>query len=242
VARVLGQIDVPYIVLELNPHTVRKMRAEGERIHYGDASRPAVLRHAKVKNARILVIAIADPAMSRQIVAVARKENPRLIIVVRTRLLNEMESLIKLGADDVVPEEFETSLQLAGVIMATYGISERVIEQEKAQARRGHYSLLASPERKAYAERTLSSLLATAEFSEQRLGPDMNANNRSIQELALRSRTGATILAVDRSDLITTNPAPDFLLLEGDLVFLVGSPSEIREAKKLLSSGSDEGS
>lgn len=235
VARVLGQIDVPYLVLELNPHTVRKMRSRGEKIHYGDASRPAVLRHAGVKNARILVVAIADPAMSRQIVAVARKENPRLIIVVRTRLVSEMESLFRLGADDVIPEEFETSLQLAGAIMATYGISERVIEQEKAMARRGHYSLLASPERKAYAERTLSSLLATAEFSELRLGPDMNANNRTIQELGLRSRTGASILAVDRNGQITTNPAPDFQLLAGDLVFLVGSPSEIRQAKELLS-------
>jgi len=235
VARVLGQIDVPYLVLELNPHTVRKMRTEGERIHYGDASRREVLLHAEIKRARILVVAIADPVMSRQIVAVARQENPRLIIVVRTRLLNEMEGLFRLGADEVVPEEFETSLQLAAVIMATYGVSERVIEEEKLLIRRGHYSMLASPERKIQTGRTLSSLVSTSQLSELRLGPEMHANNRNIKDLAVRSGTGASILAVDRNGSITTNPAPDFQLLEGDIIYLVGSPEELEQAIALLS-------
>lgn len=235
VARVLGQIDVPYLVLELNPHTVRKLRLEGEEIHYGDASRQAVLLHAGIKRARMLVVAIADPVMSRQIVAVARRENPRLIIVVRTRLLNEMESLFRLGADEVVPEEFETSLQLAAVIMATYGIPERVIEEEKVSIRRGHYSMLTSSERKIQAERTLASLIPKSQISELRLGPGMHANNHKIKELAVREQTGASILAVDRNGRITTNPAPDFELLEGDIIYMVGSPNELEQARVLLS-------
>lgn len=235
VARVLGQIDVPYFVLELNPHTVRKLRLEGEEIHYGDASRQAVLLHAGIKRARILVVAIADPVMSRQIVAVARRENPRLTIVVRTRLLNEMESLFRLGADEVVPEEFETSLQLAAVIMATYGIPERVIEEEKVSIRRGRYSMLASPERKIQAERTLASLIPTSQIYELRLGPGMHANSHKIKELAVREQTGASILAVDRKGRITTNPAPDFELLEGDTIYMVGSTNELEQARVLLS-------
>lgn len=235
VARVLGQIDVPYLVLELNPYTVRKLRSEGESIHYGDASRRAVLLNAGIKNARTLVVAIADPATSRQIVAVARKENPRLIIVVRTRLISEMEDLIRLGADEVVPEEFETSLQLAAVVMTTYGISERSIEQEKGQIRRGHYSMLASQEKTTSSERTLSSLLATSDLADLSLGPDMYAVNRNIRELDLRNETGATILAVDRNGEITANPAADFTLLEGDTIYLVGRLAEVKSAVTCLS-------
>ncbi|MHB9111015.1 MAG: cation:proton antiporter domain-containing protein [Thermoleophilia bacterium] len=238
VARVLTQIEVPYLVLELNPYTVRNLRSEGESIHYGDASRRAVLLHAGIKRARILVVAIADPAMSRQIVAVARKENPRMIIVVRTRLVNEMEDLIRLGADEVVPEEFETSLQLAAVIMANYGISERLIEQEKVLIRRGHYSMLVKQEKTTPSERALSSLLATSEVADLRLDPGMYAVNCSIRELDLRRETGATILAVERRGQISTNPAPDFTLSEGDTVYLVGMLEEVKSAVTFLSKSS----
>src|SRR5690606_5304835 len=97
---------IPYLVVEVNPDTVREERVKGEPIFFGDATQEAVLRHLHLKDARILVIVINDPAAARRITELARKINPGIHIIVRTRFLREMEPLYQLGANEVIPEEF----------------------------------------------------------------------------------------------------------------------------------------
>ncbi|MCX7598259.1 MAG: cation:proton antiporter [Armatimonadetes bacterium] len=142
VARVLKRKGIPYVVLELNPSTVRRIQAQGEKVIYGDACRRELLSLAGVAKARALVVSIADPVATRCIVAVARAMNPGLRIIVRTRFVVEVDQLHRQGADDIVPEEFETSLALLGLVMQAYGMSEEEIEAEKATIRREGYALL----------------------------------------------------------------------------------------------------
>jgi len=142
VAHALTRIGIPYVVLELNPVTVRRIQAEGGRVIYGDACRRELLSLAGVETARALIVSIADPVATRCIVAVARAMNPQLRIIVRTRFVAEVMQLRQQGADDVVPEEFETSLALLGLAMQAYGVSEEEIEAEKALIRREGYAFL----------------------------------------------------------------------------------------------------
>lgn len=142
VARVLRLLEVPYAILELNALTVRRLREEGEPVFYGDATSEGVLRRAGVDRARALILAVSDPAGSRQMVALARKMNPGLRIIVRTRYVLEIEALRGLGADVVVPEEFETSLELAAQALATFGAPAQLIQREKALMRREQYGYL----------------------------------------------------------------------------------------------------
>lgn len=142
VARVLGRLGATYAILELNAHTVRMERGHGELIFYGDASRLEVLRHAGIERARTLVVAIADPASCRQITAVARQANPSLVILVRTRFLAEVADLYRLGANEVIPEEFETSLELARRIMRAYDAPEYALQRELEAIRAQHYGAM----------------------------------------------------------------------------------------------------
>ncbi|MCP4752647.1 MAG: potassium transporter KefB, partial [Proteobacteria bacterium] len=107
-ARAAGMVDIPYIIVEMNPETVRSEQAKGETIYYGDASQEAVLRHVNIKNAKIAVVAINDPPATRRITETIRRFNPKVHLIVRTRYLQEMKQLHDLGADDIIPEEFET--------------------------------------------------------------------------------------------------------------------------------------
>jgi CPA2 family monovalent cation:H+ antiporter-2 len=68
----------------------------------------------------MLVVAISDPASTRRIVQVARRGNPRLHILVRTRYAAEVEDLLKLGANEVIPEEFETSIEIFAKVLHHY--------------------------------------------------------------------------------------------------------------------------
>jgi len=234
VARMLRHIDVKYIVLELNPHTVMKMRQQGENIYFGDAVRRDVLRHAGVERARSLVIAVADPAQSRQMVATARALSPGLNIIVRTRFLSEMDDLYKLGADQVVPEEFETSLELAGKVMSVYGAPSRVVSAEKDSIRNEHYSFLSRDDHRHERRRSLDALISAEDLREVVVEPGMAADGKSIMELAIRKKTGATVVAVERGAGRESNPAPDFTFAAGDSVFLMGTLDELNAAESLL--------
>jgi len=120
-ARAAKAASVPYVIIEMNPDTVAEEKAKGQPIHYGDATNEKVLEHANVGEARIVVIAISDAGATRRITAAVREMNPKVHIIVRTRYLKEMGPLYDMGANEVVPEEFETSLEIfARVLKSTW--------------------------------------------------------------------------------------------------------------------------
>lgn len=138
-ARMAG---VPYAILEMNPETVRRERGYGEPIGYGDATQEAILDNMGVRKAKILVVAIADPAATRRITSTAKQLNPGIHIIARTRYLQEVESLYKLGAEEVIPEEFETSVEIFTRVLAKFSIPEEDIVKLVAELRSNGYEIL----------------------------------------------------------------------------------------------------
>ena len=137
VARAAKQAGIQYMVLEMNPATVREAVKRGEPISFSDATQEAALDHAHIKTAKVMVVAIPDAPATKRITFLARHLNPRLHIIIRTRFLNEVEGLYRLGANDVIPEEFETSVGIFGKVLKRFGIPEKQI-QEQVAALRSH--------------------------------------------------------------------------------------------------------
>src|ERR1051325_6891063 len=134
-AAALRSIRAPYLIVELNAQTVRQARARGEPAFYGDATREEILRGLGAGRARMFVVAISDPAATRRMVRVARALNPRIYIIARTRYVVEMPELTRLGADVVIPEEFETSIEIFARVLAHYGVPRGDIERLVAEIR-----------------------------------------------------------------------------------------------------------
>ena len=107
-ARVLKEVSIPYRVLEMDPDLVRSAKAGGEPISFGDGTRPEILRQVGIEKARVLVVAISDPAATARLVSQARRLRADLYIIVRTRYVAEIDRLYRLGANQVIPEEFGT--------------------------------------------------------------------------------------------------------------------------------------
>ena len=99
-------------------------------VFYGDAVRREVMQHIGVEKARILVIAISDLSATRHIVAQARELAPNLHIIVRTRYMSELQELYRLGANQVIPEEFETSIEIFSRVLTEYGVARTIIQRE----------------------------------------------------------------------------------------------------------------
>ncbi|HXV83699.1 MAG TPA: cation:proton antiporter, partial [Candidatus Binatia bacterium] len=68
-ARVLREVGIPYRVLEMDPDLVRSAKSAREPIFFGDGTRPEILAQAGIDNARVLVIAISDPAGTARLVS-----------------------------------------------------------------------------------------------------------------------------------------------------------------------------
>jgi K+:H+ antiporter len=142
VARAVRSCGIPYLIVEMNPENVRALRAEGEPIRYGDAVHEPVLRAVGVERARVLVVLIRDPAATRRIITLARRLNPALHLVVRTRYVAEIPSLLDLGASQVIAEEFESSIEIFTRVLHAYLVPEADIDAVAAEIRAAGYQML----------------------------------------------------------------------------------------------------
>jgi CPA2 family monovalent cation:H+ antiporter-2 len=233
VSRVLREAKIDYVISELNPLTVSKMRAQGEPIFYGDATRAEVLHHLGIERARVLVVVIADPSSSRQIVAVARSRNPKVTIIVRTRYVSEIDGLYRLGADEVVPEEFETSLEILGRVLRGYGIAEMSIQQQQEEIRRERYGLLLGRRPPASAL-ALPALLGGQALSSVTIEAGFAAEGATLATLDLRKKGGASVLAIHRSGREEVQADPALVLAAGDVLVLLGEAEQVRHTEEML--------
>ncbi|WP_455371503.1 cation:proton antiporter domain-containing protein [Petrachloros mirabilis] len=236
-ARVLGETEIPYLALDLDGDTVRRESRHGAPIYYGDATNPNVLRHVRIEDAKVLVVAISDPFITRRTVQVAKGLNPRIRIVVRTRYLRELQELHDLGADDVVPEEFETSIEIFALVLRTYNLPQDFITRKAEQVRREGYALLRRSELPELAHHLRGGTLTDAEVETCRIDDDSPAVGKTFADLSIRPRSGASVIALTRSGVTESNPSLKTKLMAGDIVVLLGSRTQIRRAMSLLLSG-----
>ena len=227
-AAALAEFGVPHVVLELNPVTVRRERALGLDIHYGDCTRAAVLEHVGIARARSFVLAISDAASTRRSVRVARECAPDVRILVRSEYVAEVDELRQLGADEVIPAEFETALALFERVLSIYDVPDYTIDDLADRMRLENYGFLRS------APRLTHHAAATAHVKACRVSPASGVVGRSIGDLRLRSVTGATVVGIRRESRPIPNPGPEFTFAAGDEVTLVGSPDQQAAARRLF--------
>ncbi|MEJ2685360.1 MAG: cation:proton antiporter [Candidatus Sulfobium sp.] len=237
-SRVLREAKIPYVVLEINNDTVREMKKKGEPIYYGDGTSREVLLKLGVEKAKMLVIAISDPASSRRIVSMGRHEQPGIRIIVRTRYLAEVDDLMALGADEVIPEEFETSVEIFSRVLRHYHVPVNVITEYIEAVREDGYRALRTAEVPSTRLAERFELLRGVETETYLIKEGEKIDGRSIGGLRLRTKTGATVVSVQRGDSIHYNPSPGFVLKAGDVILLIGSKEDLYRAFEFFKSGS----
>jgi CPA2 family monovalent cation:H+ antiporter-2 len=191
-----------------------------------------------VDRARLLVIAISDPSATRRMVRVSRDLNPKLHIIARTRYIIEIPELTRLGANVVIPEEFETSIEIFARVLAHYNVAREEIDRLVSEIRASHYQALRPGGGRP--RLTLGATLgAMPQMNVERivLGASAPAVGQTLAETGLRSRTGALVLAVRRGESDLATPEASFRLAAGDVLVVVGQPQQLRGAYQLLTGG-----
>ncbi|MBL8767159.1 MAG: cation:proton antiporter [Planctomycetes bacterium] len=233
-AQVLTACGIRYTVLDLNADSVKRGRKLGIPIQFGDASSRETLIHAGLWSTKVVVFAMSDPQATRHSVALVRNLAPNVHVVVRTRFIREVDELLRLGADQVIPEEFETSIEIFSRVLQHLHVPRgNIVVQAELMRREGYHVLRTgtAPTRSLDAVR---ELLALTQVEIERVPDSSPAAGKTLAELELRARTGVSVIAAVRDGVASASPGPELRLAAGDVLVIVGSHAQIEACRTLL--------
>ncbi len=239
-ARALHAAGIRTMCVTRDANRLRRARKDGIAVTFGDGAEAVVLEHAGIRRARLVVFTLDSPTDDRRGVATVRDLNPSAQIAVCTRDADIAPELGALGADHVIAEEFETSIELFAKALESYRIPVHRIWRETEAIRTEHYGLLrgtASPDLRLDALKDLGvhGALELVEIPENARVTGMTATT-----LDLRQRTGVVQVAVVRDGQPIYRRTPAYRYRPGDTVVLVGDRESLDEAILLFRQTGDE--
>jgi CPA2 family monovalent cation:H+ antiporter-2 len=193
-----------------------------------------VLKHAGIERARAAIALLSDPRGTRQTISLCRRLAPKIFLLARTRYLAEIPDLSALGADEVVAEEFETSLEISGRTLRRLGFPLPWVESETEgirHAREDSFRRFRAPD--VAAER-LEEALPGIRIEFLSIGGDWHSIGRTLRELDLRAAGGAIVLAVVRAGRALVTPGADFALEASDRLLLLGTDAALEKSLDIL--------
>lgn len=229
VARVLASTGIRHIVLEEDPDRVFVAREAGSPAVVADAADPQALRVTGIDSAVAVIVAISDPDGTRRIVRFCRTLNPRVHIIVRTRYVSEVERLRVLGADEVIPEEFETSLEIVTRALRLLCVPQNIVANQLRLLRDEGYKMLRDPAVRATDGRRLSALFAAGTSQTYLILPDTWLEGKTIEELGF-AEEGVAVAALLREGRALSPLPLDEPLRAGDTMLLVGAHEDLTKA------------
>lgn len=230
VARALADHGIDFVALEMNPETVRAERARGVPILYGDAGHAQVLENAGASHARLMVVAISDFPGTQRVVATSKTAWPGLPLIVRARYMREVPVFQALGADDVVPDELETSVEIFARVLKRYELPSDAIERTVQAVRSETFAQMRSTAVRAGLTATRVTAVAPVDLETHVVGPGAPADGKTLAELQLRLRHGITVVNVKRAGHDVPEPGPATRLEAADVVVVLGAPDRLAAA------------
>ncbi|MEI6143005.1 MAG: cation:proton antiporter [Mariniphaga sp.] len=133
--------NIPYISIVFDPAIVRKRQEKGDSVIYGDAVNEPILLKAHVDTAKIVVISIGDLITAMAVTEKVRSINKHAFILVRTKHVEDIEELYRLGANQVIPEEFETAIDLFERVLTKFLVPQNEINSTIGRIRDDNYGI-----------------------------------------------------------------------------------------------------
>jgi CPA2 family monovalent cation:H+ antiporter-2 len=238
--RVLKEAGVPYRVVDVDFDAVRAAKQDGEDVVFGDATRPVVLKHVQADAAALIAITFSFPEQVRRLVAAARRMNPDGGIIARTRYVDEMEELYALGANDVIPEEFEATVDMFARILQFLEIPRNIIAAQVDVIRSRHYAMLRGKGGGPSYLESLYDLFTAATVATYLVRAESPAIGCTLDALDLEGRAGISLVAIVRRGQPVTAPDRDFTIEKGDILVITGSHAQLARAGALMEPATGE--
>jgi CPA2 family monovalent cation:H+ antiporter-2 len=234
IASLLGEMQVPHLVVEADSHRVEELERQGVASLYGDAANSEVLTYAGLSNARALVVAGPDEDASALVVTAARDLAPDLPIIARATSEEGTKRLAQLGAQDVIHPELEGGLEIVRHTLLQLGFPLQEIYRYTDAVRRDHYDLQLNTEEEHRLLHDLIDAANSIEIKWLRLAEGNPLIGQSLAHANLRAQTGASVVAILRDGRLMANPKSVTIFQAGDRIGLIGDKEEIKAVETLV--------
>ena len=232
-AAMIKKMELPFTSIIFDPDRARKQIENGNLAVFGDATNEPVLRQAYVHTAEMVIVSVGDLIKAMSIVEHVRRMNRHAYIIVRTRHVTDIEELYRIGATQVIPEEFETAIDFFERILGKYLIPRMETERAIARIREDNYGIFR--EKDKVGGYSLLKDIPDIEIAAVKVEEKSVFAGKTIAETALRKTCGVTMVALKHGDKIITNPGPSTVVNSNDIAYLLGKPEMIAIATDLLS-------
>ncbi len=231
-ASMIKTMDLPFTSVVFDTDKARSEMEKGHLVVFGDATYDPVLRQAYVHTAEMVVVSVGNLITSMSIVDHIRAMNKHAHIIVRTRHVTDIEELYRLGANQVIPEEFETAIDFYERILGKYLLPRMDIERAIARTREDNYGIFR--DKSKMGGYSLLKDIPDIEIAAVKVGEKSVFAGKTIAETALRKTCGVTMVAIRHGETVTPNPEPSTVIMVNDIAYLLGKPEMIAIATDML--------
>ena len=149
---------------------------------------------------------------------------------IEMRFLGNLDSYKEVGANEVIPEEFETSLEVFARVLNHYLVPRQTIDQYVSAIRRENYGM----QRRLGMGGSIMDSLPDLQLVAYAVEEGSPLAGKTIAQAALRKEHGVTAAGVRRGDTINNNPNAQTQLLAGDIVYLLATQEALAKAAVLF--------
>lgn len=139
VARVLEAEGTSYVILDLNDERIKEEASNGFPVFKGDVSQVDTLKAVGTERALAIILTMKNQVTIKKSLKTISSHFMDMQVVVKLKNLKNAREFYDLGATTIIPESYETGLQLGGTVLKLIGISEQEINRIKGQFRLGNY-------------------------------------------------------------------------------------------------------
>jgi voltage-gated potassium channel len=201
---------IPAVVIESNATVISELEEAGYLVIVGDATSEEVLQHAGISRARGIVCVLQSDADNVYITLTARLLNPSVFIMARASDRKAERRIYQAGANKVI-SPYEIGARRMGMAI----LKPTVIEFLDLAVHCADFDL---------------------SVEQYEIGDSSVLVGRTLKEIGIRERTGATLLTVKRkADAVMSSVHPDYVFQKGDLVVVLGSSESLNKFSAMVS-------
>lgn len=234
IVNVLERLQVPHLIIEQDATKASEFRQSGLPTLLGDAANSEILTHAELEHACALVVTVPDETVTELVVTTAVTLAPSLPIIVRAGTTSGLRRLSHHGARYVIHPELEGGLEIVRHMLLLLGYPVGQVQQYIDAVRRDAYEIsINTPEELLFLDQLVAAVRGM-EIAWRAIPGGSPLVGQTLAQANLRANVGASIIAVVRDQQMKANPESNTVLAEGDIVGLIGEPSQVAAAERFI--------
>jgi len=226
-------MKIPFVGIELDAERVKMFKNDNVPVLFGDAAEDHILESVSLNKARAVVIAISNREETKTILSKIRHISQSLYTIVRTRYIKDVAELHALGADEVIPEEYETSIEIFNRVLHNFLVPQEDIDNFTNSLRTDDYLFF----QKKFQPPSDYKLPEIQDFNITTLKVSTDSSKlfrKTIGELNIRKDYHINILSIKRHKNFINVVKPSDKISRGDILFVQGKQQNIDKFSQLI--------